>query len=113
MKFLISRKVQSISNTEKPCEEAVKEELTPLDYRTVETLEEAKKKIWYKQWYEGGTNHREEDGMVVCERKEKEERWVVEINTLEELIKFQEKYGDIIIRNTTPYKETRKEIILP
>lgn len=113
MKFLVSRKVQSISSSEKPCEEAVKEMLTPLDYRTVGSLEEAKNKIWFKQWYEGGVNHREEDGMVVCEKKEKEERWVVEFNTLEELIRFQEKYGDILIRNTSPYKETRKEIILP
>jgi hypothetical protein len=113
MKFIVTRRVSSIGDEEKPCDEAKRQALTPLDYREVETLEEAKKKVWFKEWYESGTNHREEGGRVVCEKKEKEQRWVVEINSLEELMDFQSKYGDIIVRNSFPYKEVKKEIILP
>jgi len=57
-----------------------------------------------------GVNHREENGMIVCEKKQKEKQWVIEINSLEELIKFQEKNGEIMILDSLPYKEVKKEI---
>lgn len=44
MKFIVSRKRISVTENRKPCDEAIEEELTPLDYRTVKTLEEAKKR---------------------------------------------------------------------
>lgn len=110
MKFIVSRTIVSLRESRKPCDEAVEEELTPMDYRTVKTLEDAKKKVWYKDWIEGGQNHREERGMVVCDRKVMEKQWVVEIDSLEELIAFQEKYGEILISDSTPYKEAKKEI---
>lgn len=110
MKFIVSRTTVSLRESRKPCDEAVEEELTPLDYRTVKTLEEAKKKVWYKDWIEGGLNHREEEGMVVCDKKAKEKQWVVDIDTLEELIAFQTKYGVISISDSVPYKEVRKEL---
>ncbi|RMG72638.1 MAG: hypothetical protein D6710_04490 [Nitrospirae bacterium] len=113
MKFIVSRRIESIGSDERPCEEAVRESLTPLDYRNVESLEEAKGKIWFDNWLRGGVNHREEQGRVVCERRQKEQRWVVEIGTLEELLLFQSRYGDILIRDSSPYKEVSKEIILP
>ncbi|RMG03876.1 MAG: hypothetical protein D6726_04590 [Nitrospirae bacterium] len=112
MKFVVSRQTSRVGANGKPCEEAREEELTPLDYRMVSTLEEAKKKVWYKDWLEGGTGHREENGMVVCEKKEKVKRWVVEINSLEELISFQAKHGTITLTDSTPYSEAKKEIIL-
>ena len=87
-------------------------ELTPLDFRDVKNLEEAKGKIWYKDWIEGGENHREENGMVVSDKKVKVGQWVVDINGLEELLAFQSKYGDIVISDSSPYKEVQKEIIL-
>ena len=112
MKFIVSKKRVSVTENRKPCDESVEEELTPLDYRTVKTLEEAKGKIWYKDWFEGGENHREEDWIVVCDRKEKTKRWVVAINTLEELMAFQSKYDSIVILDGTLYKECKKEIII-
>lgn len=110
MKFVVSRTTISLIKSKKPCDEAIEAELTPLDYRTVRTLEEAKKKVWYKDWLEGGANHREEGGIVVCDKKGKEKQWIVEINTLEELMNFQGKYGEIVIMDSAPYKETKKEI---
>jgi hypothetical protein len=112
MKFVISRKRVSVTENKRPCDEAREEELTPLDYRTVKTLEEAKGKVWYKDWLESGENHREEYGEVVCDKKDKTKKWVIEINTLEELIAFQGKYGEIAISDSTQYKEARKEIII-
>ncbi len=112
MKFVVSRSKVSLTGTKKPCEEAVEEDLTLLDYRDVKTLEEAKSKIWYKEWFEGGENHREEAGMVVCDRKAKTRQWVINLDNLEDLVSFQDKYGDIIITDSSPYKEARKEIII-
>lgn len=112
MNFVVSRKRMSVTENQKPCEEAKELELTPLDCRTVGTIEEAKGKIWYKEWLEGGENHREENGMVVCDKKEKSKQWVVELNTLEELLAFQNKYEEISISDGTLYKETSKEITI-
>ncbi|MDA8172026.1 MAG: hypothetical protein M0033_02095 [Nitrospiraceae bacterium] len=110
MKFIVSRTTVSLTENRKPCEEAAEEELTPLDYRTVRSMEEAKKKVWYKDWLEGGVNHRVEDGMVVCDKKTKERQWVVDIATLEELLLFQNKYSEIEIAGSAPFKETSREI---
>lgn len=112
MKFIVSKKIMSVTVNKQVCDEAVFEELTPLDYRNVSSLEEAKKKIWYTDWISDGVNHREEDGMVVCERKKKSSQWVVELGSLEELLSFQGKYGSINVSNSTPYVEVKKEIII-
>jgi|GEM_PF-625746 len=110
MKFIVSNKKVGLTALRKPCAEAKEEEITPLDYRMVSTLEEAKKKVWYKDWIEGGVNHREEGGMVVCEKKQKNKEWVMSINTLEELLDMQNKYGEILIMDSSPYKEIKKEL---
>jgi hypothetical protein len=112
MKFIISTKMVSLTESKKPCDEAKEMALTPLDIRDVKTLEEAKGKIWYKSWIEGGENHREENGMVVCDKKVKVNQWVIDTNTLEDLLAFQSKYGDLVISDSSPYKEIKKEIIL-
>jgi len=112
MKFIVSRTTVPLIESKKPCDEAKEEELTQLDYRDVKTLEEAKNKIWYKDWLEGGTDHREECGMVVCDKKIKVKQWVIDINSLDELVSFQNKYGDIVISDSSPYKEVKKEIII-
>jgi hypothetical protein len=61
---------------------------------------------------ESGENHREENGMVVCDKKEKSKQWVVTFNSLEELIDFQRKYEEILISDGALYKETGKEITI-
>lgn len=112
MKFIISTKMVSLTQSKKPCNEAKEMELTPLDYRDVKTLEEAKEKIWYKDWIESGENHREENGMIVSDKKAKVTQWVIDVNTLEELVAFQGRYGDIVVSDSSPYKEAKKEIII-
>ena len=112
MKFIVSTKKVPLTESKKPCDEAREIEVTQLDFRDVKTLEDAKAKIWYKDWMAGGTNHREENGMVVCDKKIKVKQWVIDINTLEELISFQSRHGDIIISDSSPYKESKNEIII-
>src|SRR3990172_7054680 len=112
MKFIVSTKKVPLTESKRPCDEAKEVEVTPLDIRDVRTLEEAKGKIWYKDWIAGGANHREENGMVVCDKKTKVKQWAVDINTLEELISFQSRHGDIVISDSSPYKEANNEIII-
>ena len=110
MKFIVSRRTVSLTENRRPCDEAAQEELTPLDYRTVRSIEEAKNKVWFKDWYEGGVNHRMESGMIVCDKKTREKHWVVNIGSLEELLDFQGKYGEIEIADSAPFKEASREI---
>jgi hypothetical protein len=112
MKFIVSRKRVSVTENRQICEEAFQEALTPLDYRNVESLEKARDKIWYKDWIADGVNHREENGMVVCEKKEKSRQWVIKLDSLEELLEFQGKYGSILLSDSTPYVEVKKEITI-
>jgi hypothetical protein len=112
MKFIVGTKRVPLRETKKPCDEAQEQELTPLDIRDVKTLDEAKGKIWYKDWIEGGKNHREENGMIVCDKKAAVKQWVIEIGNLEELLAFQKRNGDIVLSDSSPYKEARHEIII-
>ena len=112
MKFIVNTKKVPLTESVKPCEEAKEEVLTPLDFRDVKSLDEAKGKIWYKDWLEAGENHRVENGMIVCDKKTKIKQWVVDLHTLEDLVSFQGKYGDIVISDSSPYKEASHEIIM-
>jgi len=87
-------------DTKMPCEEArLEEKATYLDYRTAPTIEEARKESWFQDWWENGTNHREdkEKKMIVAERPSIGKVWSVEINSLEELLAFYKKYGALVI----------------
>lgn len=87
----------------------VVEALTYLDFRTVPTLAEAKHRHWYSRWFDSGINHREERGMVVCEKREKYPCFVIEIQNLEDLIELQTKHGHFAIDDSS-YLEISKEI---
>ena len=112
MKFIVSKTRVSLTESKKPCSEAREADLTPLDIRDVKSLDEAKGKIWYKDWIKEGENHREENGMVVSDKKVKVKQWIVDFKTLDDLLAFQGKYGDILISDSSPYKEASHEIII-
>lgn len=117
MKFIISRTSVWDYGEWKDieCKEAkrILQPLTYLDYRSVKTLKEAKQERyshWANDWFKHGENHREEKGMVVRDLIKRDHyRREVEINSLEELIKFKEKYGEIII-TTGSYEEYPHQI---
>jgi GTP:adenosylcobinamide-phosphate guanylyltransferase len=106
MKFIIDEEYDIISKLNNE----TLEELTYLDIRTVKTLEEAKTKNWYKDWYNNGINHREENGNIICERKNRYFKRVININSLEELIQLQERLGEIKIGNYPYYLGINKYI---
>ena len=48
--------------------------------------------------------------MIVCDRKTREKHWVVDIGSLEDLLAFQGKYGEIQIAYSAPFREVSREI---
>ena len=103
MKFIVHESISSI------LEEAQEEELTYIDRRTVATLDEAKKYHWFDSWHKKGKNHREENGMIACDRIQKSTKRVVEISSLDELLQIQERFGGLEIVNSG-YLEITKQI---
>lgn len=102
MRFLITR--TSEWGDGKPCEEAYAAPAIFVDRRTVPTIKEAKKRFWFKNWYEGGTNHREENGMIACDRPPRN-KWFVEIDNLDDLVEFIHKHGRVVISSDSHYKD--------
>ena len=105
MKYMV-RRASLWDDDIKPCDEAKKEETIGIDERTVNDPHKIKSlgDMWYTQ--EGYFNHRVEKGHI--KRDYKEQNWVIEINSLEELNAFINKYGGIIIGYHTQnpnYKE--------
>lgn len=103
MKFIIHSGFNKIPGE---CEEY----LTRIDYRTVPTLAEAKDYFWYDDWFNGGINHREERGMIACDRVEKCEVRVIEVEDLDCLIKLQEAVGELVVSNAS-YVEIKKQLM--
>ena len=106
MEFKISR--TSIWNDEKPCEEAYKKQTIRIDERGFETFEEHDKVLSNcKKWLEEGFNHKiipannEIDHQHIY-REFNDEIWCIKINSLEELLELQDKYGNIVL--TTCYE---------
>lgn len=81
-------------------------ELTCFDFRTVKTIAEAREKYqhWFNEWYDRGFNHREEKGMIVCDRKQTITLNTIEVDNLDELINIIKVEGEIVICDTR-YKE--------
>jgi len=109
MKFII-RRTSEWNHDVQPCIEAKRELVTWLDRRTAQTIEQARSCLWFKDWWEWGENHREENGMIVCDRKKKDTVWTIEFNSLEELIAFENEHGQLVIGRTDSYKGYDMEI---
>ena len=96
MKFKVER--TSMWNEQKPCEEAYKGQITYVQELCFKTFEEFKDK--YKEdFLSRGTNHRITKHGIARDFNPKD-CWYIDINSLEELLKFEEKYGEIIIGTT-------------
>ena len=110
MRFKISR-VSEWRSDVVPCVEAKLEDCVMLDIRTLKSPEEYDSRFGNSgTWLSKGRNHCiNKDGFIQREFDSKD--WFIYIDTLEELIKFKHKYGDIIIRNS--YSNPReKEIVI-
>lgn len=97
MEYIVERTSNFEDN--KPCEEAYEVEVLSYDYRSCKTIEEAKKHHWFDSWFNNTIDHVELPNCIRGTRKAKEKCWAIQINSLEELNSFYEKYGKIIITN--------------
>ena len=110
MKFIISR--TSATTEEKPCEGTEREYIETYDERIC-SMKEAKARGWFEQWFNKTHSHEEiGEDKIRGIANTKWLVWTMEINTLKELMKFEEKNGNIIISNSwlTPVDESLKEI---
>jgi len=95
MRFLVGRTGQW-SGEAKPCEEAYRGEYTTVDRRTVDAPEKVPAmRRDPQEWYSKGTNHRVIDGNIVRDFQHK--GWFVEISSLQELLDFIARHGEIVI----------------
>jgi hypothetical protein len=95
MKFRITR--TSVCDNVKPCEKAVKGKYLYICTRTY-TEEEFNKRFAHRDglWRSKGINHRvNKDGNI--QRDDERECFIIEFNTLEELVQFVETNGDIVV----------------
>lgn len=94
MKFEIYR--TSGFGMQKPCEEAFIDKVIHIDERFSDSPSKLPDS---EKWFSKGSNHRVENGNI--KRDLEREVYVVEINTLSELIDLSNKYGDLIIDKNT------------
>lgn len=101
MEFVISR--TSIWNEKKPCEEAYRKQIIRIDERGFKTFEEHDTRLNEGKWIDRGFNHKivpanKKWNYDHIYREFNDEVWCIKINTLEELLKLQDKYGEIILQ---------------
>lgn len=87
----------------KPCEEAYKKTYLSIDERTTDDPSKIPANRFGKTWFDEGTNHRIEDGRI--KRDFEREAYFIQINTLEDLIKFKDIRGELIL--STAYDNPR------
>lgn len=112
MKFIVER-ASLWDDTISPCEEATRDSIIRVETRTLRSPEEfnAKCSKYEGEWFSVGTNHRINKNGWITRDREMIDVWSIEINSIDELIKFYEKYGDIVIRDCV-YNRAYKEILI-
>ena len=114
MKFIVIRESKWCLNDEDICiDEAMRESIVCIETRTYYTPEEFDAKHAHREgeWLSVGTNHRvDENGWIT--RDKMIDVWSVEINTVDELIKFCDKYGGTVMIRDCLSNKTYKEIFI-
>ncbi len=95
MRFMVYR-TSDFSIRESPCEEAFMESVVRHDVRTWPSWSEITNQQVKDTWYDEGSNHREEDGCIVRDM-EPVDCWFVDLNTMEDMLRFVQKHGEIVI----------------
>lgn len=110
MKFIVRR--TSLWDDEKPpCEEAKRDSIVRVEIRTFLSPKEFDERCAKREgkWLSVGTNHRANEKGWIVRDNGMIDVWSVEFNTLDELMEFYDKYGNIVIKNCM-WNETYKEI---
>ena len=95
MKYMIKRTSTYVEDI-KPCEEAYLDKYISIDERVINDPKNFNCESDRENWYKEGKNHRVEYGHI--KRDFKDKAYFIDINSLEELNKLSNKYGDLIIR---------------
>ncbi|NCU26025.1 hypothetical protein EOM86_04805 [Candidatus Nomurabacteria bacterium] len=105
MKFRITRTSSNYFYEKRPCEKAVKGTYLYTHTRTC-TEEEFNRKFADREglWRSKGINHRVNSRGYI-QREDERKGFLIEINTLEELVAFVDEVGDIIISKDNPMPE--------
>jgi hypothetical protein len=103
MKVMIKR-TSEWDDEIKPCGEAFKENYTRIDERSFDEpvkipFYNGNKERAENDWYGSGRNHRTENGRI--KRDFDDVAWFIEINSLEELFDFVNKYKEKIVFGTS------------
>lgn len=103
MEFKISR--TSIWGEDKPCKEAYEKKIIRIDERDFKSFEEHDNRFPNRKWESEGFNHKilqpnNKYDTPHIYREFNDEIWAIEINTLEELINFHNKYGELVIKQS-------------
>lgn len=98
MEFKVSR--ASSFYDEQPIDEAYDKEYTTIDIRTCRTFEEFDKKLARTEgkFTSRGEKHKEVDGYIQREFPKGGMGWFIKIDSIDDILKLQDKYGKIIIR---------------
>ena len=98
MKFIVSR-TSIWDNDVSPCEDAKRDSIIRVQTRIFHTPEEFDAKFAKTEgrWLSIGTNHRVNKNGHITRDNGTIDVWMVEFNTLEDLVGFCNKYGDVVI----------------
>ena len=90
-------------NDEKPFKDCIPIKLTRVETRSFRTPEEFDKKFSDREgkWLNSGTNHRVNTRGFITRDMGCEDAWGIEINSIEELMDFQEAVGEELVLNTS------------
>jgi hypothetical protein len=117
MRFQVRRTSQFLADELPPCEEAVKGTVPYWDHRTSKSPEEFDRQVGERTgdlWFSRGTEH----GIVygprggvhgIKRRLHDEDAWFVEFDSLEALIAFFEKHGNLVI--TTSWSDKTSPMV--
>lgn len=88
-----------VSNKEPPCTNAREEKIMHVDTRNSATLAGARQLPWGEEFFSKGEHHREVmvGGMQQVARDICVEKWVVDINTIEDLMDLHKEVGKKLI----------------
>lgn len=114
MKFIVERASRGgCDGKQMPCEGAYLGSIIHVETRTLHTPEEfdAKFSHFEGKWISVGTNHRiNKDGWITRD-KGTVMVWFIEINTIDELIEFCNKNGDVVIEDCA-WNTSHKKILI-
>lgn len=87
----------------KPWDGCIPIQLAMVETRTFRTPEEFDMKFGKREgkWLENGTNHRFDARGYITRDRELVDKWGIEINSLEELMDFQEAVGEELVLRTS------------